>query len=304
MIRLVTFTFASSISGLIMVVCIGKFLKIKIKYSYKNIFILIFLSFLVSINNVYNYKIALLPFNFIFSCFLIHFWYPENSKEIFKSTLIFFSVSLLVEILFSVLLVIFKIKNISMLNNNIIIKSSFTIFNSLIVLFVFSIKRIVTVFKKSKKILINVDNYFSLMTIFLILATLLIYHYSTDFYKITNYIFIILVFFIIILIIFKLLVTNMKKNLLSDYNEALIDSLKDYEIINDEYMLLKHNLLNDLIKIKINDSKENIEELIEKYCNQKSNIQNISQLPNGIIGLIYYKRQLMQYMQLKKARKK
>jgi hypothetical protein len=85
--------------------------------------------------------------------------------------------------------------------------------------------------------------------------------------------------------------------LLKVKNDCLESNLLSSKHSLDDYQLLKHNLLNDLNIIKcakLEDKNSLIDKLIAKYNKDSSLINDISNMPDGIQGIIYSKIKLLQ----------
>ncbi|MEG2147234.1 MAG: GHKL domain-containing protein [Bacilli bacterium] len=113
-------------------------------------------------------------------------------------------------------------------------------------------------------------------------------------YNISNY-YINIFLFIILSLIISIVLYQWKK--IADSrrkSDIFLDFLKTYEIKAELDSEFRHELLNNLLIIK--SMKKNadiqivIDEIIKKYdTNKMNNFKNISKLPKGIKGVIYYK---------------
>lgn len=262
--------------------------------SSKDYFLISVFSFFVTINNLYNllYIKAIITIIITTILYFIIFRYDKN-YTIFYS-LIISIVSLILDFALSIFATIF-VKNIFLLNYASIQKFLFSILYAFALYFFFKIKPIIKIINKFK-INYNLANYFFCFSITIIVINLLHALYTLDF---TDYKYYILTFiFITILIIFNYGFYSVlyETKLLKLRNGFLEQNMNNSKKSLDDYKLLKHNLINDLMilkNIQLDSKNEYINNIISKYSNQSSWINNLGNIPSGIQGIIYSKLKLI-----------
>ncbi|MDD2409268.1 MAG: GHKL domain-containing protein [Bacilli bacterium] len=135
------------------------------------------------------------------------------------------------------------------------------------------------------------NNIFILYLIFAIIASL----YSVYISGHINY----FIYILIILIIIFILITSSlyfkekyKNSLLRMKNKNLIENQILFKRSMEDYRVLRHNLLNDLILIKSicsAETQEIINEKISKYNVMPKIMCNLNTIPEGLQGIIYLK---------------
>jgi len=213
----------------------------------------------------------------------------------FKKAIYFSSVQLFVGIVLEIALYLvfplLGIANIEILNNSLFLKVSVSLSIYFTSYYLLTRKRII---KSINSFTDRVEGYATYEIFFLIL--MIVFNIVTvtsganyeDLEAITNY----LLFTIVVLILgIVILNINIKSNTIEEKNENLLSDIKQHEIITEDYRVLKHNLLNDLLIIKTSspDSGLIVDEMIGKYKNDYAWISQINSLPYGLKGLIHLK---------------
>ena len=125
--------------------------------------------------------------------------------------------------------------------------------------------------------IVNLNNQFLIFTLLslAILFTMTIIKFMLDSYEIIN---------------------------LKEMNRNLLKNNEFYVILINDYRVLKHNLINQLLGIKSLANKKSkllIDDLIEEYNANFVNTQDIKDAPHGLNGLIYEKLYNFNKMDLK-----
>lgn len=263
-------------------------------FKFKNIVSLLFIVTLIFINNTVNdsYFRALVSYLFIMMNY--SFTYREDFNTTFiKGTFCYF-MTLLFEIVLSVILIPTDIISLDNIDKSIIIKGFFSLGTVLIPYLILCVKKIR---KFVNKVIVALDRpvitKIVMISSLMVIATLaykFVSGFSTKVY-IDNIILIIFFVCLISLIIYNRFVINkeIKKT------EDLLDLITKYEKKNDEYREYKHELLNNLLALKSIENKnskefnDSLDELIELYNKKSSGVKNIHKLPSGLKGIVYYK---------------
>ena len=106
-----------------------------------------------------------------------------------------------------------------------------------------------------------------------------------------------IIFIFVTIISFLIIVKEQEKLIQSEEKQKIIlKYMKKYEQLIDQYSFNKHEILNNLILLNSFKNKNNINfqetlnKLISEYSkSNKYDLKNISELPSGIKGFLYYK---------------
>lgn len=198
------------------------------------------------------------------------------------------------EILLSILVIIFKIVDINSIDSNKIFKIVFSILDVLIIYGICSIKKVKTLSDKIISKLRRNDIVVYIFLSFLIILIMMDYRYiikpTTEMYVSNILVIICLLLILIFSICCHIEALKEKKKTI-----ALLEFMSQYEIIIDEDRINRHEMLNNLIVLKTIENKNSVEyesilnEFIKTYSKNGLGVNNISKLPTGLKGIIYYK---------------
>ncbi|MEG1995160.1 MAG: GHKL domain-containing protein [Bacilli bacterium] len=257
----------------------------------KNIFIILFFSFFGLINSIYNVSVYRCIFSLLIQIFLNLLIFKEKLSTCFFKTITLFTVLLINEMIFSVL--IFKFSNFG-IQDYLSHKLLLLLFSTfLIIISYLEIKIVYKRFIATRKNN-EIKKIFKIITLLFFVFIMLLTYKNMIVYNISNY-YINIFLFIILSLIISIVLYQWKK--IADSrrkSDIFLDFLKTYEIKAELDSEFRHELLNNLLIIK--SMKKNadiqivIDEIIKKYdTNKMNNFKNISKLPKGIKGVIYYK---------------
>lgn len=277
-----------------------KFSDNKIKCVSEQYLILIFTSFIITINNLYN---PILSIRALASAAIYFIMYKtifkESSKTTFCKTCLMTLVSFVLDPVLSII-ISFASENIQELNVNTIPKFLITCIFSYTYFKIFKSEKnrkrfnsLLELMEVNKKILI----YF---TILVLVAhaynVMMVYNYID--YKYYTALLILIIFisyfsYVFIHEIFDNASLTLK-------NKYLNDNLLNYQKTADNYRTLKHNLKNDLFIIARSKDKEKaIRRTYEKYNQDEEWVNNISSIPSGLQGIIFLKMQFAENNKVK-----
>ena len=277
-----------------------KFSDNKIKCVSEQYLILIFTSFIITINNLYN---PILSIRALASAAIYFIMYKtifkESSKTTFCKTCLMTLVSFVLDPVLSII-ISFASENIQELNVNTIPKFLITCIFSYTYFKIFKSEKnrkrfnsLLELMEVNKKILI----YF---TILVLVAhaynVMMVYNYID--YKYYTALLILIIFisyfsYVFIHEIFDNASLTLK-------NKYLNDNLLNYQKTADNYRTLKHNLKNDLFIIARSKDKEKaIRRTYEKYNQDEEWVNNISSCPSGLQGIIFLKMQFAENNKVK-----
>lgn len=277
-----------------------KFSDNKIKCVSEQYLILIFTSFIITINNLYN---PILPIRALASAAIYFIMYKTIFKESLKTTFCKTCLMTLVSFVLDPVLSItisFACENIQELNVNTIPKLLITCIFSYTYFKIFKSEKnrkrfnsLLELMEANKKILI----YFTILVLVAHAYNVLLAYNYVD-YKYYTALLILIIFisyfsYIFIHEIFDNISLTLK-------NKYLNDNLINYQKTADNYRTLKHNLKNDLFIIARSKDKEKaIRRTYEKYNQDEEWVNNIGSIPSGLQGIIFLKMQFAENNKVK-----
>lgn len=277
-----------------------KFSDNKIKCVSEQYLILIFTSFIITINNLYN---PILPIRALASAAIYFIMYKTIFKESLKTTFCKTCLMTLVSFVLDPVLSItisFACENIQELNVNTIPKLLITCIFSYTYFKIFKSEKnrkrfnsLLELMEANKKILI----YFTILVLVAHAYNVMMVYNYVD-YKYYTALLILIIFisyfsYIFIHEIFDNASLTLK-------NKYLNDNLINYQKTADNYRTLKHNLKNDLFIIARSKDKEKaIRRTYEKYNQDEEWVNNISSIPSGLQGIIFLKMQFAENNKVK-----
>lgn len=277
-----------------------KFSDNKIKCVSEQYLILIFTSFIITINNLYN---PILPIRALASAAIYFIMYKtifkESLKTTFCKTCLMTLVSFVLDPVLSII-ISFTCENVQELNVNTIPKLLITCIFSYTYFKIFKSEKnrkrfnsLLELMEANKKILI----YFTILVLVAHAYNVMMVYNYVD-YKYYTALLILIIFisyfsYIFIHEIFDNISLTLK-------NKYLNDNLINYQKTADNYRTLKHNLKNDLFIIARSKDKEKaIRRTYEKYNQDEEWVNNISSIPSGLQGIIFLKMQFAENNKVK-----
>ena len=277
-----------------------KFSDNKIKCVSEQYLILIFTSFIITINNLYN---PILPIRALASAAIYFIMYKtifkESLKTTFCKTCLMTLVSFVLDPVLSII-ISFACENIQELNVNTIPKLLITCIFSYTYFKIFKSEKnrkrfnsLLELMETNKKILI----YFTILVLVAHAYNVLLAYNYVD-YKYYTALLILIIFisyfsYIFIHEIFDNISLTLK-------NKYLNDNLINYQKTADNYRTLKHNLKNDLFIIARSKDKEKaIRRTYEKYNQDEEWVNNIGSIPSGLQGIIFLKMEFAENNKVK-----
>ena len=277
-----------------------KFSDNKIKCVSEQYLILIFTSFIITINNLYN---PILPIRALASAAIYFIMYKtifkESLKTTFCKTCLMTLVSFVLDPVLSII-ISFACENIQELNVNTIPKLLITCIFSYTYFKIFKSEKnrkrfnsLLELMEANKKILI----YFTILVLVAHAYNVLLAYNYVD-YKYYTALLILIIFisyfsYVFIHEIFDNASLTLK-------NKYLNDNLINYQKTADNYRTLKHNLKNDLFIIARSKDKEKaIRRPYEKYNQDEEWVNNIGSIPSGLQGIIFLKMEFAENNKVK-----
>lgn len=262
---------------------------IRIKGNLKLIIIVIFVSLLIFINNNYNFTSLRLLVSLFIEFILFYTYFKDSIKETIYRTIIILLFTATIELIIA-LIIPTSISNY--------ILNDFIIGKLILSIIVFKISDLLTNIEKIK---IYINKLYNLISkkIFLkviLLIVILIIDFSL-YLRINKFTYSFITITTNLIYIYITLCEIIKNNIniekLNAKNKELISAYETYRESYDKYRELKHNLKNDLLSLKSCIKKDKqiiLNELIKKYNENTSWINDITKVPEGIQGIIYLKK--------------
>lgn len=268
--------------------------KIRFK-NIKNLLLLFLVSILFLANTIYS---ELLVKNFI--CYFLYviflnLFHRTFNKKYAISSLITYLVMMVSEFLFTgILSYVLKLNLIQFMNST-IIQCFFTIFVGLAAYLFCKLKFIKKMYDLIFKLSEYKYVYMLLMAILVFITMFISAKYDIEF-GFKGYLVNLVLLIIFIVIMFLSLQNNYKIDKTNQEKKILLEVISKYEKIIDENRICKHEMLNNLIILNSFKNKNTVEykntlsNLIDIYnSNDGGFIKNISKIPSGLKGILYYK---------------
>lgn len=276
-----------------MIYSFSKMLSEKPKINYKKLVSILMLSCINIINNLYGNVTLRLLIAIIISIIINKIVFSKKYKETIILTIIYFVITFLIELFLFNIVPTKSIGNIYIFNNELIYKSIFSLLNILVILLVFKNKKIIKVVNKINIIIVDNVNLYVLFIILLFFINVITIFKGMNINN--RYLSILLLITIIFIITFLKTIVNDKYNihLLKNKNKNIKDSFKAYSETIDECREFKHNLKNDLYSLKTAlplEYQNSINNIIQKYNKKYDWINKIGDIPEGLQGIIFLKK--------------
>lgn len=276
---------------IIYILCFQKFTHQKYQINFKSVLSILIAAIIIMLNNIFVNSIIK---TFIcLLCFLIvcKISFNTSYKKSFYYTIIISIVSIFIEIIISRCLGIFFDES-SQLSQALMAKTALTIMMSSLLYLVMSIKNFDVLINKFYTVLSKRVNYNLIFITLLLISNILLGQYSRNYNDNKFYIISIGIVLFILILIICLLKNMQRQEALKIKNKYLVDNIKNYETISDDYAELRHNLNADFLAIRSVANKkaqEIIDEKIQKYNKNYNWVTHIGDIPKGIQGVICIK---------------
>ena len=269
--------------------------KEKFKYNFKNIVCLLVATSLFLINDNYNIIISKVIFIVLLLLISVKIIYNDRLRNTVIYSLTYYIVLLFFDFMFSFIFHWINRIIVPDLSQNYLIIGTFTLAVSLTASLFCKLKCV----RKFGDLIINLskNNYINVLVIslialfILILSTKLYVEYDYEKYLFNVLLLSVFLFFIVFAFLKNHLAQKEKQE-----KETLLEFISKYEKIIDENRINKHEMLNNLIILRSFEDKNTeeynkvLDDLIVTYDNNSDAcIKNISKLPTGLKGILYYK---------------
>lgn len=269
--------------------------KEKFKYNFKNIVFVIILAFLFLLNKKFNIVVSSVLTSIILLLLFSKIIFKNNIRNTIVYALTYYLILSVYDFIFSFFFYWLNAIIDPDLSQNYLIMGGFT----LLITFLTSLFCKLKFVRKFSDLIINLskNNYVNVLVISLIilfiviLSTKLSLEYDYEKFLFNLLLLSVFLFFIVFAFIKNHLAQKEKQE-----KETLLEFISEYEKIIDENRINKHEMLNNLIILRNFEDKNTeeynkvLDDLIVTYDNNSDAcIKNISKLPTGLKGILYYK---------------
>lgn len=259
-------------------------------------FLQLFILFcLIVFNNCFDTDVMKAPIGFLLILIANRVVFKDPYNITINTSVVSYAIAVVIEIILSILFIKigkFEMSYLTQIDYLILLFSFLTNFISyLICRYVSFIK---TFLSKVNEISTNL-NYRKFLTVVFLIILLIIDFKNIDTSSIITYIVSLLLVILIFVIFVSYLNDEYKiKNELEKV-DVLLDNITNYEKIIDDNRINSHEMLNNLILLKSVKNKNTkkydkmLDDMIITYDKNGKGIKNISLLPKGLKGIIYFK---------------
>ncbi len=290
----IIFSLGSSVMLFIQLLTYRNLTQNTLKVSLKLIIALIIAGVLVTYNASVNDTMIRAFISFGILLILELLFYKDSITKTLIYGITCYVIAIFIEIIVDIFLIITNFINLQALDQNVIARLIISIIIILPAYYITKDKRI------QKRISV-INNFLEKSIIFLyvaiitLTASIVIAFKNISNLTYSNYIsnIILLISFSAFLIMVIYNEHKVKKEV--SKTEALLDFISGYENKIEEDRINKHEMLNNLLILKSYDNKnsknfnDTLDDLINTYNKKGIDIKNISKLPSGLKGIIYYK---------------
>ena len=289
-INLLTHLVAIFIGNLSYDFCFKKLNNKKLELNKKNLLIMLIITTLIYISNMYlNIEIKFYIV-FIIMCINFKLLFKLSLKRTIISYILMYTILILFEIILSNIL-----STIGILTSNkgamdlTYIKAFISFIIIIIEYIIFSVRKINKLLEKILLLFENNANILNISYLMFIATTILgilnINNFSTP--NSTKLIFFLVIIFTILFIM--IIKSKTKEEFLEESNKRLIEYNEKYGQFLDEYKIYKHNIKNKLLGMKVYGNKKInalIDDLLEEETTFSIKNNNLYNIPQGIKGIV------------------
>ena len=247
---------------------------------------------LLIFNSMHNYTEYKLLITFLIMILLYYNYFKTGLRNSIYNAAIVISFNSILEILLSLIMFI-GLANYIDLNNNELLKIAFSFIVFGTSNRIFYIEKVSGLVRKFKETLEQNISLEIILASIVVILNIFSFFRSQDFKNMYSIISIVIGIIYIILTSSVIVKSKFLVEKLVAKNKELSNSYKAYSETIQQFRELKHNLKNDLYGIKTNLPKEKqvyINDVILKYNKDNEWINNIEDMPEGLQGLIYLKK--------------
>ena len=269
--------------------------KDKINFTFKRSLLIFIIFWIIAFLNVYSIGVFKAPVCFLLIIFCNLILFNDKFNVLINTTTVSYVIALITEIFVSILMMKLEIINYNTFNDNTNLILLFTLITNI------SSYLLCKYFKLFRNLLNKINDFtksnkYKIYISIVFLAILLIIDFkSINNMSVVTYILNVLLMLFISFIFLAYLNDEWKIKSELDKVDILLNNITKYEKIIEENRIVNHEILNNLILLKSFKNKNTkkyekfLDDLILSYDKDVKIIKNISNLPKGIKGIIYYK---------------
>lgn len=258
---------------------------------------------LITINSYTNVGALRIVITYIIISIASLYVFDDKYGKNFLNMLLCYIIMLIFEVISSIVFMLLNITNIQVFDNSLVFKISYTIINMFYIYIISGLNFTKKIATKSNELFGKNSIILVILIILFLVLTLLDFKMSILGNKrvyITN----LLILSAFSIIIFYAVYNNIKSLKEVEKTETLLNFISTYEKKIDEDRINRHEMLNNLLILKSfknKNSKEfndTLDDLIKIYDKKGTGVKNISKLPGGLKGMVYYKLEEVQRKEL------
>lgn len=267
----------------------------KINVTFNKIIYVLIIFILIVLNNKFDTDLLKAPIGFFLIMILNRTIYRDPYNIVINTTSISYAIAVLVEIILTVIFIKVNMFDMYYLSHNVLLMTLFSFTTNFVSYCICKYVKVVKrgVFKINK---LSFSNIYRRVLVGIYLIILLLIDFKNIYLpSVLSYIVGLLLVILIFVIFISYLNDEFKIRNEIEKVDILLNNISNYEQIIDDNRINSHEMLNNLLLLKSYKNKNSkkfeklLDDLIIMYDKNGKSIRNISVLPKGLKGIIYYK---------------
>lgn len=267
----------------------------KINVTFNKIIYVLIIFILIVLNNKFDTDLLKAPIGFLLIMILNRTIYRDPYNIVINTTSISYAIAVLVEIILTVIFIKVNMFDMYYLSHNVLLMTLFSFTTNFVSYCICKYVKVVKrgVFKINK---LSFSNIYRRVLVGIYLIILLLIDFKNIYLpSVLSYIVGLLLVILIFVIFISYLNDEFKIRNEIEKVDILLNNISNYEQIIDDNRINSHEMLNNLLLLKSYKNKNSkkfeklLDDLIIMYDKNGKSIRNISVLPKGLKGIIYYK---------------
>lgn len=267
----------------------------KINVTFNKIIYVLIIFILIVLNNKFDTDLLKAPIGFLLIMILNRTIYRDPYNIVINTTSISYAIAVLVEIILTVIFIKVNMFDMYYLSHNVLLMTLFSFTTNFVSYCICKYVKVVKrgVFKINK---LSFSNIYRRVLVGIYLIILLLIDFKNIYMpSVLSYIVGLLLVILIFVIFISYLNDEFKIRNEIEKVDILLNNISNYEQIIDDNRINSHEMLNNLLLLKSYKNKNSkkfeklLDDLIIMYDKNGKSIRNISVLPKGLKGIIYYK---------------
>lgn len=276
-----------------MLQCLNIIDKNKIVINTKNIILCFIACNLLVLNNIYMISELKLLISIVVNISIVTFMQRTKLKECIINTLLYFISDYIIELLIVIIFALISPNIIKNLNSVYTYKIVLCIIVCVLIILLYNNKKFKELIMKISKTIVSKLSFNKMAFCIILILNLLTIFLSKNIGNLNIIILSISTILFIIISSYEIITDKYNIIMLKKLNKNLNSYINAYSETIDSCREFKHNLKNDLFALKSTLSKkeqDSINKIIKKYNKNYEWISNLSEIPDGLQGLIYIKQ--------------